>query len=92
MKITTILLLIAILTHQIILPAVNSILLMELFLLGLFIVVVAPKYKEYKRKRQLRKHLFQIRSSYKSKSEPKTWRGRTQTEVTVNRKDFIDSL
>lgn len=90
MKITSIILLGLIAFHQTQLPVLNSLLLLELGLLALFYFVGGRYIKEYFRSIRRKKHLKNAGRYYKSKSEPKTWRSATQTEVHKN--TFIDML
>lgn len=84
MRTLTILLIAAIIGHQIVLSRINSILLFELSLLALFWLVARPMYKEYMRRKEVSSHLKGITKGYKSKSEPKTWRGKTQMNLYHN--------
>lgn len=90
MKTTALILLIGIITHQSYRPALDGTLIVELGLLALFYFVGGRYIKEYFRSIRRKKHLKNAGRYYKSKSEPKTWRSATQTEVHVNK--FIDTL
>lgn len=92
MKLLSILLFVGIILHQISLPKVNSLLLIELGLLALFYFVGGKMFKEWRRKQEVKSYLKGISKKYLSKTEPKTWRGRTNTEVQIEKETYWDKI
>lgn len=92
MKLLSILLFVGIILHQISLPAINSILFIELTGLAIFWFVVRPWINEIRRTQERRGYLKGVEKRYLSKSG-KDWRdSRSSVEVQMNKETYWDRI
>lgn len=93
MRLTTILLSILVVIHQMILPKINSILLMEIMIILLFYFVGGPIIKQYMRDKKRERIWRESRCNHNMIKETKSWRKyNSDINIVSSKTDYFDHL
>ncbi len=92
MKTFTLLLILAIIGHQIYLPKINSILFIDVSILLLWLFWGRQLCKELIHRRKAKNHLRNVDVTHKSKTDSKHWRKQASTQVVINKETYFDKI